>query len=95
MTSGKATSLSSARDTWTYAEYARLPDDGNHYEVLDGEVLVTPAPGTRHQVVAARLFSALDQHVRRYQLGFVRLKLQGTGAPLLCAQLAPPAGVKE
>lgn len=22
---------------WTYAEYARLPDDGNRYEVLDGD----------------------------------------------------------
>jgi Uma2 family endonuclease len=34
-------------------------------------VLVTPAPGTRHQVVAARLFSTLDQHVQRHQLGYV------------------------
>ena len=35
--------------TWTYSEYARFPDDGNRYEVLDGEVLVTPAPSPRHQ----------------------------------------------
>ena len=29
---------------WT-AEMARaLPDDGNRYEVVDGELLVTPAP---------------------------------------------------
>jgi Uma2 family endonuclease len=56
---------------WTYAEYARLPDDGNRYEVLDGEVLVTPSPGTRHQRIAARLWRALDVYVREYGLGEV------------------------
>ena len=29
---------------WTRADLDRLPDDGNRYEVLDGELLVTPAP---------------------------------------------------
>ena len=27
---------------WTRADLARLPDDGNRYEVLDGELFVTP-----------------------------------------------------
>ncbi|MGQ0813080.1 MAG: Uma2 family endonuclease [Gemmatimonadota bacterium] len=31
--------MSGASTQWTYAEYARLPDDGNRYEVLDGELL--------------------------------------------------------
>ena len=31
---------------WTYEEFARLPDDGNRYEVIAGELYVTPAPGT-------------------------------------------------
>ena len=31
-----------AAPEWTYSEYARLPDDGNRYEVIDGEVCVTP-----------------------------------------------------
>ncbi|MCI0435517.1 MAG: Uma2 family endonuclease [Gemmatimonadetes bacterium] len=62
---------SSAHNVWTYAEYARLPDDGNHYEVLDGEVLVTPAPGTRHQVVAARLYTVVDRYVQQHGLGYV------------------------
>jgi Uma2 family endonuclease len=56
---------------WSYAEYARLPDDGNRYEVLDGEVLVTPAPGTRHQRIAANLFTELRQHVLSNRLGEV------------------------
>lgn len=54
---------------WTYSEYARLPDDGNRYEVIDGEVCVTPAPGPNHQRVAANLFVALREYVREHQLG--------------------------
>jgi Uma2 family endonuclease len=40
---------------WTYAEFARLPDDGNRYEVIAGELYVTPAPGSIHQQVSFRL----------------------------------------
>ncbi|MCI0435931.1 MAG: Uma2 family endonuclease [Gemmatimonadetes bacterium] len=54
---------------WTYAEYARLPNDGNRYEVLDGEVLVTPSPGTRHQRTAVELFVILREYVRAHRLG--------------------------
>jgi Uma2 family endonuclease len=54
---------------WTYSEYARLPDDGNRYEVLDGAVCVTPAPGPRHQRVAAAVFFALAQYVDRHGIG--------------------------
>lgn len=39
---------------WTYEEFARLPDDGSRYEVIAGELYVTPAPGKVHQVVSAR-----------------------------------------
>lgn len=59
------------RYTWTYDEYARLPDDGNRYEVIDGEVLVTPAPSTGHQHILANLIIALRTYVDREQLGVV------------------------
>ena len=59
------------RYTWTYADYARLPDDGNRYEVIDGEVLVTPAPTPRHQHVLATLLIALRPYVEREGLGVV------------------------
>lgn len=32
-----------------------LPDDGNRYELLEGMLLVTPAPSLTHQIVATRL----------------------------------------
>ena len=56
---------------WTYAEYARLPDDGNRYEVLDGEVLTTPSPGTPHQRIAAELFVRLREYVNAKGIGEV------------------------
>ncbi len=40
---------------WTYEEFARLPDDGNRYEVIAGELYVTPAPNSIHQTVSFRL----------------------------------------
>ena len=54
---------------WTYAEYARLPDDGNRYEVIDGEACVTPAPGPRHQRIAAKFFMLLHGYIRDNRLG--------------------------
>jgi Uma2 family endonuclease len=36
-----------------------FPDDGTRYELLDGMLLVTPAPSHAHQVVATRLAAAL------------------------------------
>ena len=57
--------------TWTYSEYARFPDDGNRYEVIDGEVLVTPAPSPMHQHVLLTLSIALRNYVERERLGIV------------------------
>jgi Uma2 family endonuclease len=36
-----------------------LPDDGNRYELVDGELLVTPSPDVRHQAVQLELAHAL------------------------------------
>jgi Uma2 family endonuclease len=59
------------RYTWTYDEYARLPDDGNRYEVIDGEVLVTPAASTGHQHILGTLYLWLRGYVEREGLGVV------------------------
>jgi Uma2 family endonuclease len=48
----------------TYADYAALPSDGKRYEILDGVLFVTAAPGRRHQRVVLTLASALDAQVR-------------------------------
>jgi len=43
----------------TYAQYSELPDDGLRYELIDGELYMSPAPNTRHQDVLGRLFLAI------------------------------------
>ncbi len=48
----------------TYEDYAALPDDGRRYELHDGVLSVTPAPGIRHQHVIGELFFALHAVVR-------------------------------
>lgn len=56
---------------WT-AEMARqLPDDGNRYEVVYGELLVTPAPRVGHQLLVSRLFPALAAYLAREPVGIV------------------------
>ena len=44
---------------WTRAERDALPDDGRRYELLDGILVVTPAPMPHHQVVVTRLLTLL------------------------------------
>ena len=56
---------------WTYSEYARLPNDGGRYEVIDGELLMTPAPTPAHQHVAATLYRVLQEYVEQHDLGVV------------------------
>lgn len=54
---------------WTRAHLTRLPDDGNRYEVLDGELLVTPQARPGHQEIAVRLIMALRPYCGAHQLG--------------------------
>jgi Uma2 family endonuclease len=52
------------------AEMVRaLPDDGNRYETVHGELLVTPAPRLWHQEVARRVFSKLDRYIEPHPVG--------------------------
>lgn len=44
----------------TRAELDALPEDGRRHELIDGTLVVTPAPGFGHQVVVTRLWALLD-----------------------------------
>src|SRR5436190_1793117 len=56
---------------WTYHHYAALPDDGQRYEIIDGVLLMTPAPGISHQKTAQRIFRYLAMLVEDTSLGQV------------------------
>jgi Uma2 family endonuclease len=53
-------SQTSARLTWT--DYLGLPDDGRHYELIDGELIVNPAPAPRHQRIVRTFITRLDRY---------------------------------
>lgn len=60
-----------SQTVWTYSEFARLPDDGNRYEVISGELYVTPDPRPRHQLASQRLNKLLLIFVDDHDLGWV------------------------
>jgi Uma2 family endonuclease len=64
-------SMPSSANQWTLEDLERLPDDGNKYEVVHGELFVTPAPGQPHEIVSARLTRLLDPYVAEHGLGLV------------------------
>jgi len=57
---------------WTAAEVRALPEEpGRQYEVIDGELFVSPGPSYAHQAVAFELQRALHAYVRAARLGYV------------------------
>ena len=56
---------------WTYNDYAALPDDGQHYEIVNGVLFMTPSPSIAHQEAAFEIASYLRTHVKLAGLGRV------------------------
>lgn len=50
----------------TYQDFLELPDDGKHYELIEGELVMNPAPVPRHQIIVlnitVRLYTYFAQH---------------------------------
>jgi Uma2 family endonuclease len=55
---------------YTYEDYRRLPE-GAPYQLVGGELVLTPAPSTYHQIIAFNLGLALGNFVMTRQLGRV------------------------
>ena len=49
----------------------KLPDDGNHYELIKGELLTMSPTGAKHGVVGMNLSAALHAYVKTKKLGLV------------------------
>lgn len=54
---------------YTGEDLAGIPDDGLRYEVIGGELVVSPAPSTKHQRVSFRLSRILGDHLERVGIG--------------------------
>jgi Uma2 family endonuclease len=61
----------------TVAELDACPDDGNRYELIEGELFVSRAPGIPHQRVLNNLQFALESYVKENPIGIV---VPGAGA---------------
>jgi Uma2 family endonuclease len=56
---------------WTVESMDALPDDGVHYELVEGVLYMTPPPTPEHQSIVGLIFYALMTHVQRAGLGRV------------------------
>jgi Uma2 family endonuclease len=54
-----------------YSDYLSAPDDGNRYEIIGGELYVTPTPTAWHQRVSRRLQRQLEDYFHARGLGEV------------------------
>lgn len=56
------------KDKYTYEDYLRLPED-QRYELISGELVMVPAPKTKHQRISARLLRLLMNYVEEKDAG--------------------------
>jgi Uma2 family endonuclease len=55
----------------TVDELELMPDDGNRYEVIEGELFVTRAPNYEHQVVISNLTILIGTYLKQNPIGSV------------------------
>ena len=55
----------------TVADLDAMPDDGNRYELFNGEIFVSRAPGLTHQIILTNLLTILRAYLDRNAVGQV------------------------
>ena len=60
-----------AKKIWTERELQALPRDGYSYEVVDGELIISPKNDFTHGDICARLVTALSAFARKHRLGVI------------------------
>jgi Uma2 family endonuclease len=74
---------------WTYEDWLKLPDDGYRYEVINGELFMSPPPSARHQRVLMRLVDHLLAFLRLHAVGEVIVAPVGVRLPNQPVPLQP------
>ena len=62
--------MRAARTDWTVEMLDALPDDGQRYEIIDGELFVTPSPSDAHQYLVGELHARLLTYLRGSDVGY-------------------------
>lgn len=66
-----STAVEQARKTWTEAELQALPHDSYNFEVVDGELVMSPKNNFVHGDICSRLLAALVTFNEAHRLGVV------------------------
>jgi Uma2 family endonuclease len=56
---------------WTVERLRALPEDGRRYEIIDGDLYVTPSPSVRHQGTVLALAVRLRAYLAAHRAGYV------------------------
>ena len=67
----RTTSEELKKKKMTLADYLLMPQLNHPYEIIDGEMMPSPAPTPAHQIIGANIFSPLSQYVKAKELGVV------------------------
>jgi Uma2 family endonuclease len=59
------------KKVYTYQDYLDLPDDGNKYEIIEGELIMSPAPFTIHQIVKGNLYFEMRKFIVDKKIGTI------------------------
>jgi Uma2 family endonuclease len=62
-----------ANGVWTYEEYMKLPVESTRYEVIAGDLYITPPPPVRHQVAISKLLFRMSPAEEDLGLGILFL----------------------
>src|ERR1041385_1725156 len=79
--------MSTTTQRWTSADLEKLPDDGTRYEIIDGELFMSPPPHLYHQGVCTYLSGMLWYWNDNARLGRV---LDGAGLTLDIDEVVVP-----
>jgi len=55
----------------TVDDLEAMPDDGNRYEVIEGELFVSRSPGLTHQIVSDNIVFLIRDYLRSHSIGIV------------------------
>jgi Uma2 family endonuclease len=58
-------------DVFTYEDYLQLPDNGKRYEIIEGELYMSPAPTLGHQRAVRRFLNAIENFLEENPIGEV------------------------
>jgi len=58
---------------FTIHDYRKMPDDGHYYQVIEGELYMSPAPSNFHQIIVGNIYFIFRSFLQVNPIGQVRV----------------------